>query len=103
MAPGVHRLLRRYGTIHPLTTPIEILRYPHLTFTEKARLGLLTLRSRGSTSPRSITSPQKTSSWIPLGPGIYSSFFEPLLKSKFGDRRERGISRLAHIQDRDQV
>ncbi|WP_292519924.1 NAD(P)/FAD-dependent oxidoreductase [Methanoculleus sp.] len=93
------------GTIHPLTTPTEILRYPHLTLIEKMRLGLLTLRSRrldvsmldGITAKRFILDN--------LGPGIYASFFEPLLKSKFGERADEVsaawlISRIAIRSDR---
>jgi protoporphyrinogen oxidase len=34
------------GTIYPLNTPVEILRYPLLSVTDKARLALLTLRSK---------------------------------------------------------
>ncbi|MBT0733174.1 NAD(P)/FAD-dependent oxidoreductase [Methanoculleus bourgensis] len=93
------------GTIHPLTTPIEILRYPHLTFTEKARLGLLTLRSRRLDVSALDNITAKDFILDNLGPGIYSSFFEPLLKSKFGDRRGEVsaawlISRIAIRSDR---
>jgi protoporphyrinogen oxidase len=75
------------GTIHPLTTLTEILRYPHLTFFEKARLGLLTLRSRRFDVSALDGLTAKDFILDNLGPGIYASFFEPLLKSKFGDRR----------------
>ena len=93
------------GTIHPLTSPAEILRYPHLTFTEKARLGLLTLRSRRLDVSALDGVTAKDFILDHLGPGIYASFFEPLLKSKFGDRREEVsaawlISRIAIRSDR---
>ena len=93
------------GTIHPLTTPTEILRYPHLTFTEKARLGLLTLRSRRLDVSALDGITAKDFILDNLGSGIYSSFFEPLLKSKFGDRRSEVsaawlISRIAIRSDR---
>jgi len=93
------------GTIHPLTSPAEILRYPHLTLIEKARLGLLTLRSRQLDAPALDGITAKEFILDNLGPGIYASFFEPLLKSKFGDRREEVsaawlISRIAIRSDR---
>ncbi len=93
------------GTIHPLTSPTEILLYPHLTLIEKARLGLLTLRSRGLgvSALDGITAEDYILDT--LGSGIYASFFEPLLKSKFGDRRSEIsaawlISRIAIRSDR---
>ena len=93
------------GTIHPLTSPTEILRYPHLTLTEKARLGLLTLRSRRFDVSALDGITAKEFILDTLGPGIYSSFFEPLLKSKFGDHRDDVsaawlISRIAIRSDR---
>ncbi|NLA38254.1 MAG: NAD(P)/FAD-dependent oxidoreductase [Methanomicrobiales archaeon] len=93
------------GAIHPLTSPTEILRYPHLTLTEKARLGLLTLRSRRFDVSALDAITAKDFILDNLGPGIYSSFFEPLLKSKFGDRRDEVsaawlISRIAIRSDR---
>ena len=93
------------GTIHPLTTPTEILRYPHLTFIEKARLGLLTLRSRRFDVAALDAITAKEFILDNLGPGIYASFFEPLLKSKFGERRDEVsaawlISRIAIRSDR---
>jgi protoporphyrinogen oxidase len=93
------------GTIHPLTTPTEILRYPHLTLTEKARLGLLTLRSRRFDVAALDGITAKDFILDNLGIEIYTSFFEPLLKSKFGDRRDEVsaawlISRIAIRSDR---
>ncbi|WP_214040950.1 NAD(P)/FAD-dependent oxidoreductase [Methanoculleus sp.] len=93
------------GTIYPLTTPTEILRYPHLTLIEKARLGLLTLRSRRLDARALDRTTAKDFILDNLGPGIYASFFEPLLKSKFGDRRDEVsaawlISRIAIRSDR---
>ena len=92
------------GTIYPLT-PTEILRYPHLTLIEKARLGLLTLRSRRLDARALDRTTAKDFILDNLGPGIYASFFEPLLKSKFGDRRDEVsaawlISRIAIRSDR---
>ncbi|WP_292385131.1 NAD(P)/FAD-dependent oxidoreductase [Methanoculleus sp. UBA430] len=93
------------GVIHPLTTLTEILRYPHLTLLEKARLGLLTLRSRRLDVAALDEITAKDFILDNLGPGIYTSFFEPLLKSKFGERRDEVsaawlISRIAIRSDR---
>jgi len=93
------------GVIHPLTTPTEILRYPHLTFLEKARLGLLTLQSRRLNVAALDEITAEDFILDNLGPGIYTSFFEPLLKSKFGERRDEVsaawlISRIAIRSDR---
>ncbi|MDR2855188.1 MAG: NAD(P)/FAD-dependent oxidoreductase [Methanomicrobiales archaeon] len=72
------------GTIHPLTTPFEILRYSYLSLFEKARLGIFTLRAKKYLNEDldSITAEAFIKS--ELGEGIYTSFFEPLLRSKFG-------------------
>ncbi|MDI6720628.1 MAG: NAD(P)/FAD-dependent oxidoreductase [Methanomicrobiales archaeon] len=93
------------GTIHPLTRPIEILLYPHLSFTDKIRLGLLTLRAKNLDLVSLDTIPAVDYIREHLGEKIYTSFFEPLLRSKFGDRRHEVsaawlISRIAIRSDR---
>ena len=75
------------GTIHPLTSPVEILRYPHLSFTDKLRLGFLTLRAKRLDLKPLDGVPAVDYIKEHLGERIYASFFEPLLRSKFGDRR----------------
>ncbi|MDN7025386.1 NAD(P)/FAD-dependent oxidoreductase [Methanoculleus sp. FWC-SCC1] len=93
------------GTIYPLTTPKEILQYPYLSMLDKARLAWLTLRSKrfDAASLDSITAREFILEH--LGQGIYASFFEPLLRSKFGDHRDEVsaawlISRIAIRSDR---
>lgn len=93
------------GVVHHLTTPTEILRYPHLTLIEKVRLGLLTLRSRRFDVAALDEVTARDFILDNLGPGVYASFFEPLLKSKFGDRAGEVsaawlISRIAIRSDR---
>ncbi|MBN2733320.1 MAG: NAD(P)/FAD-dependent oxidoreductase [Methanomicrobiaceae archaeon] len=93
------------GKINPLTTPLEILRYPHLTITDKIRLGLLTLHSQKYDLSGLDDISAKDFIIEKCGNGVYSSFFEPLLKSKFGDMRESVsaawlISRIAIRSDR---
>jgi len=76
------------GMVYPLNSPGEILGYPLLTLTDKARLALLTLRSRNiDTGPLDdITARDYVISEV--GARAYRSFFEPLLTSKFGDRSD---------------
>lgn len=75
------------GVIYPLTTPVQILKYPHLTLAEKAKLALLTLRAKSIRTEDLDTIPAEQYVRQSLGDGIYTSFFEPLLKSKFGENR----------------
>ncbi|MDK2974402.1 MAG: hypothetical protein PWP08_773 [Methanofollis sp.] len=93
------------GVINPLTSPIEILRYPHLSIADKARLGLLTLRAKRLDLASLDTVPASEYVRNNQGEGVYASFFEPLLRSKFGDRRDEVsaawlISRIAIRSDR---
>jgi protoporphyrinogen oxidase len=76
------------GTLYPLNTPAEILRYPLLSVTDKARLALLTLRSKRM-DPKTLDEISAKDYIIrELGPRVYTSFFEPLMRSKFGDHRD---------------
>jgi len=76
-----------HDTIYPLTTPREILSYPELTMLDKARLAWLTFRSRGIDTEELDLVTAEDYIVGHLGRRIYSSFFEPLLRSKFGARR----------------
>ena len=93
------------GLVHPLTTPFEILRYPYLRLIDKIRLGLFTRQTtRMDMTPLdAITA--KDFVVTKLGHRIYHSFFEPLLKSKFGPNADLVsaawlISRVAIRSDR---
>ncbi|KAF1078167.1 hypothetical protein MKMG_00907 [Methanogenium sp. MK-MG] len=93
------------GHIYPLTTPFEILRYPLLTLRDKFRLGLLTLRAGKyqASSYDDMTADEFILDTC--GRHAYESFFAPLLRSKFGDRRHEVsaawlISRIAIRSDR---
>ncbi len=75
------------GRVYPLTTPGEILRFPHLTLLDKARLAALVLRSRICSLEdldgiRARDLIERTG-----GKRLYRNFFEPLLRSKFGEKR----------------
>jgi protoporphyrinogen oxidase len=93
------------GTIYPLTTPVEILRYPYLSLVDKMRLGLLTLRANRYDVERLDDETAVHFIERTLGERIYRQFFEPLLRSKFGDRKDEVsaawlISRIAIRSDR---
>lgn len=74
-------------TIYPLNTPMQILRWPELSVIDKAKLAWLTLRAKKIDLTRLDDITAETYIREELGQNIYSSFFEPLLRSKFGKRR----------------
>lgn len=74
------------GRLYPLNTPLEILRYPYLSLSEKARLFLLTLRSKRMDTGHLDEITAKDFILRECGEGVYRSFFRPLLVSKFGAR-----------------
>jgi protoporphyrinogen oxidase len=74
--------------IYPLNTPIEILQYPELSILDKARLAYLTLTAKNADLNALDNVPAEQYIIEHLGENVYSSFFEPLLKSKFGDKRK---------------
>nr|WP_321349686.1 NAD(P)/FAD-dependent oxidoreductase [uncultured Methanoregula sp.] len=76
------------NTIFPLNTPAQIIKYPELSIMDKARLTWLTLTAKKADLETLDQIPADQYIIEHLGGNIYSSFFEPLLKSKFGDRRK---------------
>ena len=74
------------GKVHPLSTPLEILRYPYLSLPEKARLALFTRQARRLRAEDLDAVAARDFIRDRLGEGIYRQFFRPLLRSKFGDR-----------------
>lgn len=93
------------GTIYPLNTPMEILRYPELSLMDKAKLGYLTLTAKYADLFAFDDVPAEQYIIDHLGQNVYASFFEPLLKSKFGNRRNEVsaawlFSRIAIRSDR---
>ena len=71
-------------TVHPLNTPLEILRYPYLSAIDKVRLALLTIRAKGMDHAALDDITAREYIIEHLGRRTYESFFEPLLTSKFG-------------------
>jgi protoporphyrinogen oxidase len=73
--------------IYPLNTPLQILKYPELSLIDKARLALLTIQAKKIDLKALDDVPANVYIINSLGKNIYTSFFEPLLKSKFGEHR----------------
>ncbi|MFA5331498.1 MAG: NAD(P)/FAD-dependent oxidoreductase [Methanoregula sp.] len=93
------------NTIYPLTTPLQILKWPELSLMDKARLAWLTLHAKKTDLETLDDISAETYILDHLGSRIYSEFFEPLLKSKFGKNRSKVsaawlISRIAIRSDR---
>ncbi len=76
------------GTVYPLTTPFQILKYPYLSLVEKAKLAYLTLRAKSLRAEDFDTIPAEEFVRKTLGASLYTSFFEPLLNSKFGESKK---------------
>ncbi|MEF8790277.1 MAG: FAD-dependent oxidoreductase, partial [Haloarculaceae archaeon] len=86
------------GVEHPLNTAWEIAAYPHLSIYDKFRLGMLTLEIdvRGGVPRFDTYEDLEAFEHVPIKEfllehttrGVYDYFFEPLLRAKFGDRKE---------------
>jgi protoporphyrinogen oxidase len=74
--------------IYPLSTPLQILLYPELSLIDKIKLAGLTIKAKKTDLKTLDTIPAEQYITRHLGKNIYSSFFEPLLKSKFGEQRK---------------
>jgi len=91
--------------IYPLNTPVQILRYPELSMIDKVKLAYLTLTAK-KTDLKALDDITAEQYIIQnLGKNVYLSFFEPLLKSKFGEQKKDVsaawlISRIAIRSDR---
>jgi len=91
--------------IYPLNTPSQILKYPGLSLLDKAKLAWMTLNSKKADLSSLDDIPAEQYIVQHLGSNVYASFFEPLLKSKFGERRKEVsaawlMSRIAIRSDR---
>jgi len=77
------------GKNYPMNTALEILHFSPLSIFDLAKLALLVLRIRliKDTEPYDQI---KAKDWIidTAGKSVYENFFDPLLKSKFGDNAE---------------
>ena len=91
--------------IYPLNTPLQILPYPELSLVDKSNSQVLTFKAKKTDLKTLDDIPADQYIIEHLGKNIYSSFFEPLLKSKFGERRKEVsaawlFSRIAIRSDR---
>ena len=75
--------------IYALNTPREILLYPELSLVDKAKLAYLTLTAKKADLNALDDIPAEQYIIEHLGENVYNSFFEPLLKSKFGEQRKQ--------------
>lgn len=77
------------GKVYPMNTPLEILRFPFLSFIDKIRLGWLVYRIKKINKVKIDNILAKE--WIikNVGLSVYENFFEPLLQSKFGINKEK--------------
>jgi len=73
------------GKIYPLNTPFEILRYPHMSLADKARLAIFTIRSRKRDYTKADNVGVVDGIRNELGERLLNNFFMPLLKAKFGE------------------
>lgn len=86
------------GVVHPLDTLWQIAAYPHLSLYDKFRLGMLTLGIdvRSGIPRRDAYEELEAYDDVPVRrfilehttERVYRSFFEPLLRAKFGDRKD---------------
>ena len=93
------------GRLESVTTPIEILKWSALSFFQKARLGFFVLSSRSIDEDALDKITAKEYLLKKVGEKIYRAFFEPLLISKFGGRKDEVsaawlMSRIAIRSDR---
>jgi protoporphyrinogen oxidase len=84
---------------------LQILRYPELTIIDKVKLAYLTLTAKKTDIKELDTITAEQYIIQNLGKNVYLSFFEPLLKSKFGEQKKDVsaawlISRIAIRSDR---
>jgi protoporphyrinogen oxidase len=77
------------GKIYPLNTPIEILKFPPLSFLDKLRLAFFTLRSKFENREKLDKILAKDFVLKTCGKRVFEKFFLPLFKSKFGENWEK--------------
>lgn len=77
------------GEVYPLNTPLEILRYPHLSLLDKVRLALFVRKSQKADYEAYDDVPAIDLIKKEVGNSVYESFFRPLLRAKFGTNASR--------------
>ncbi|MEM0330624.1 MAG: NAD(P)/FAD-dependent oxidoreductase [Archaeoglobaceae archaeon] len=78
-----------HDRIYSLSTPLEILKYPHMSLLDKLRLAMFTMRSKKLNyedfDDISVISALKKK----FSANLLNNFFMPMLKAKFGDNAEK--------------
>ncbi len=74
------------GHLYALNTPFEILRYPEIGLADKARLAWLTIKVKKMDAELLDTITAEEFITQHVGRRTYTNFFEPLLRSKFGNQ-----------------
>lgn len=77
------------GSIYSLSTPIDILRYPHMSFRDKLDLAIFTIRSRKLEYENSDDIPVISALKDRFGDRLLEKFFMPMLKAKFGENADK--------------
>lgn len=74
------------GRIHPLNTPLDLLRFSPLTFVERLRMGLLAFRARSHGLDPALDG-ITAADWIRgmVGDRAFDILWKPLLAAKIGD------------------
>lgn len=77
------------NTFFRLSTPVDLLRFKPLSFTDRIRLGLLTLRAARIRDWQSLEQ-VSASDWLRqvAGDNVYRVVWEPLMRGKFGAEAE---------------
>jgi protoporphyrinogen oxidase len=73
------------GTVYPLSTPVDLLRFTPLSFPDRIRLGLATLYARMVKDWKRLEE-RTAARWLSdvCGRRVYETVWKPLLKGKFG-------------------
>ena len=73
------------GKIYPFVTPLDLLRFKPLSFLDRIRLGILSLRLQRMKDWRPLQHLTAVE-WIKANasPGIFTNMWDPLLRAKFG-------------------
>lgn len=73
------------GKVHPLSTPVDLLKFSPLALTDRLRMGILVFRSQRK-KDFSFLETISAKDWIvdKCGKNVYQIMWEPLLRSKFG-------------------
>jgi len=74
------------SSIHPLNTPLDLLKFSPLSFIDRIRVGLTGLYGRiaSASGLDDITTAQWLARWS--GKSAFKKFWQPMLEAKFGDR-----------------